>query len=151
MKWRFLEPKDFEWMVAISKEHHKESDWSEVTYSEDKVTNYIQTAIKDPNYFAIIVEEDDKRIGFMAGRILEYPFSEETFARELDLYVEPKHRNGMAGIFMMKKFIEWATVKKAREVLFEPRLSDGKIKKFDAMAKRLGMEHFANAYRRKLT
>ena len=151
MKWRFLEPKDFEWMVAISKEHHKESDWSEVTYSEDKVTNYIQTAIKDPNYFAIIVEEDDKRIGFMAGRILEYPFSEETFARELDLYVEPKHRTSKAGIFMMKKFIEWATVKKAREVLFEPRLSDGKIKKFDAMAKRLGMEHFANAYRRKLT
>jgi hypothetical protein len=138
-------------MVAISKEHHKESDWSEVTYSEDKVTNYIQTAIKDPNYFAIIVEEDDKRIGFMTGRILEYPFSEETFARELDLYVEPKHRTSKAGIFMMKKFIEWATVKKAREVLFEPRLSDGKIKKFDAMAKRLGMEHFANAYRRKLT
>ena len=102
MKWRFLGPKDFEWMVAISKEHHKESDWSEVTYSEDKVTNYIQTAIKDPNYFAIIVEEDDKRIGFMAGKILEYPFSEETFARELDLYGEPKHRNGMAGIFMMK-------------------------------------------------
>jgi hypothetical protein len=56
----------------------------------------------------------------------------------------------MAGIFMMKKFIEWATVKKAREVLFEPRLSDGTIKKFDAMASRLGMEHFANAYRRKL-
>ena len=138
MKWRFLGPKDFEWMVAISKEHHKESDWSEVTYSEDKVRNYIQTAIKDPNYFAIIVKEDDKRIGFMAGRIL-------------DLYVEPKHRNGMAGIFMMKKFIEWATVKKAREVLFEPRLSDGAIKKFDAMAKRLGMEHLANAYRRKLT
>ena len=50
---------------------------------------------------------------------------------------------------MMKKFIEWATVKKAREVLFEPRLSDGTIKKFDAMAKRLGMEHFANAYRRR--
>ena len=144
MKWRFLGPKDFEWMVAISKEHHKESDWSEVTYSEDKVRNYIQTAIKDPNYFAIIVKEDDKRIGFMAGRILEYPFSEETFARELDLYVEPKHRNGMAGIFMMKKFIDWATVKKAR-------LSDNAVKKFDAMAKRLGMEHFANAYRRKLT
>ena len=86
----------------------------------------------------------------MAGRILEYPFSEETFARELDLYVEPKHRNGMAGIFMMKKFMDWAKINNAVEVLFEPRLSDGAIKKFDAMAKRLGMEHFANAYRRKL-
>jgi hypothetical protein len=36
-----------------------------------------------------------------------------------------------------------------REVLFEPRLSDNAVKKFDAMAKRLGMEHFANAYRRR--
>jgi len=35
-------------------------------------------------------------------------------------------------------------------VYFEPRLSDNETKKFDAMAKRLGMEHFANAYRRKL-
>ena len=151
MKWRFVGPQDYEWVIAASKEHHKESDWSEVEHNDVKAKQYFDVAITDPNYFAIIVEEDDKRIGFMAGRILEYPFSEETFARELDLYVEPKHRNGMAGIFMMKKFIEWATVKKAREVLFEPRLSDGAIKKFDAMAKRLGMEHLANAYRRKLT
>ena len=150
MEWRFAEPNDFKWIQKFSREHHEESDWSEVEYSEDKVKGYITTALKDPNYFAIIVEEEDKRIGFMAGRILEYSFSKETFARELDLYVEPKHRNGMAGIFMMKKFIEWSTVKRAREVLFEPRLSDGAIKKFDAMAKRLGMEHFANAYRRKL-
>ena len=51
---------------------------------------------------------------------------------------------------MMKKFMDWAKVNNAIEVLFEPRLSDGTIKKFDAMAKRLGMEHLANAYRRKL-
>jgi len=65
------------------------------------------------------------------------------------LYVDPKHRNGMAGIFMMKKFMDWAKIKGVREVLFEPRLSDNAVKKFDAMAKRLGMEHFANAYRRR--
>ncbi len=36
----------------------------------------------------------------------------------------------------MKKFMDWAKVNNAIEVLFEPRLSDGTIKKFDAMAKR---------------
>ena len=86
----------------------------------------------------------------MVGRLLEYSFSHEKFARELDLYVEPTQRNGMAGIFMMRKFMDWAKVNGAHEVYFEPRLSDNEIKKFDAMAKRLGMEHFANAYRRKL-
>ena len=86
----------------------------------------------------------------MAGKLLEYSFSHEKFARELDLYVVPSKRKGTAGIFMMKKFMDWAKVNNAVEVLFEPRLSDGTIKKFDAMAKRLGMEHLANAYRRKL-
>ena len=145
-----MEPNDFEWMMYITKEHHAESDWSEVEYDEKKVEGYINTAINDPNYFGIVALKDEERIGFMAGKMLEYNFSREKFARELELYVEPTKRNGMAGIFMMKKFIEWATSKKAREVLFEPRLSDGTIKKFDAMAKRLGMEHLANAYRRKL-
>ena len=88
---------------------------------------------------------------FMAGRLLEYYFSRKLYARQIDLYVEPTHRNGMTGIFMMRKFIEWAKINGALEVYFEPRLSDNEIKKFDAMAKRLGMEHFANAYRRKLT
>jgi len=46
--------------------------------------------------------------------------------------------------------MDWAKINGAYEVYFEPRLSDNETKKFDAMAKRLGMEHFANAYRRKL-
>ena len=57
----------------------------------------------------------------------------------------------MAGIFMMRKFIEWAKMNGALEVYFEPRLSDNETTKFKAMAKRLGMEHFGNAYRRQLT
>ena len=150
MIWRFFEPNDLEWLVNVSKKHHEESDWSEVEYSEDKVKGYIDTALKDPNYFAIVVEKDGEKIGFMVGRLLEYSFSHEKFARELDLYVVPSKRKGMSGIFMMKKFMDWAKINNAIEMLFEPRLSDGAIKKFDAMAKRLGMEHFANAYRRKL-
>ena len=151
MEWRFLEPNDFEWMMDVSKEHHAESDWSEVEYSEDKVAGYINVVINDPNYFGIVALRDEKKIGFMAGMLLEYRFSREKFAKELEVYVVPEERTKMAGIFMMKKFMDWAEMNGAREVYFEPRLSDNEIKKFDAMAKRLGMEHFANAYRRKLT
>ena len=150
MKWRFLGPRDFKWMMEVSKKHHEESDWKKIEYSEEKVEKYIRTAANDPTYFAIIVEEDDKKIGFMSGRLLEYPFSYKLFARELDLYVVPKHRTGMAGVFMMRKFIDWAKINKAVEVFFEPRLSDNETNKFKALAKRLGMSHFANAYRRQL-
>ena len=145
-----MEPNDFKWMMQITKEHHAESDWSEVEYDEEKVAEYIGAAINDPNYFGIVALKDEERIGFMVGRLLEYNFSREKFARELELYVEPTKRNGMAGIFMMRKFMDWAKMNGAYEVSFEPRLSDNETKKFDAMAKRLGMEHFANAYRRKL-
>ena len=149
MEWRFLEPNDFEWMMNVSREHHEESDWSEVEYDDEKVEGYISTAINDPNYFAIIALKDEKRIGFVCGRLLEYSFSHEKFARELELYVEPTQRNGMAGIFMMRKFMDWSKMNGANEVYFEPHLSDNETNKFKAMAKRLGMEHFANAYRRR--
>ena len=151
MEWRFLEPNDFEWMMNVSKEHHEESDWSEVEYDEGKVEKYVGSMTNDPNYFGIVALKDEERIGFMAGRLLEYYFSRKLYARQIDLYVIPTHRTVMAGVFMMRKFIEWAKMKGALEVYFEPRLSDNEIKKFDAMARRLGMEHFANAYRRKLT
>ena len=138
MKWRFVEPQDYEWVIAASKNHHKESDWSEVEYNDVKANQYLDVAITDPNYFAILVEKGDKRIGFMAGRILEYSYSYETFAKELELYVDPKHRNGMAGIFMMKKFMDWAKIKGVREVLFEPRLSDNAVKNRSRVLSRLG-------------
>ena len=114
------------------------------------MARYIDTATNDPNYFGIVALKDEEKIGFMVGRLLEYSFSREKFARELELYVAPTHRNGMTGIFMMRKFMDWAKMNGAHEAYFEPRLSDNETKKFDAMAKRLGMEHFANAYRRKL-
>ena len=151
MEWRFFEPNDFKWVMDISKEHHAESDWSEVEYDEEKVAKYVDSMINDPSYFGIVALRDEKKIGFMAGMLLEYRFSREKFAKELEVYVVPEERTKMAGIFMMKKFMDWAEMNGAREVYFEPRLSDNEIKKFDAMAKRLGMEHFANAYRRKLT
>jgi hypothetical protein len=50
---------------------------------------------------------------------------------------------------MMKKFIEWAKAMKANEVYFEPS-TNGKLDKFDAMAKRLGMEISSKTYRKKL-
>ena len=57
MKWRFVEPQDYEWVIAASKDHHKESDWSEVEYNDVKAKRYFDVAIKDPNYFAILVEK----------------------------------------------------------------------------------------------
>jgi len=55
----------------------------------------------------------------------------------------------MVAITLMKKFIDWAKTMKANEILFEPS-TNGDINKFDAMAKRLGMEITSKIYRKKL-
>ena len=52
-------------------------------------------------------------------------------------------------MFMMKKFIEWAKNNKAREVHFEPSVNGGSVDKYDAFAKKLGMNKEPN-YRIKL-
>jgi hypothetical protein len=70
-------------------------------------------------------------------------------ARENELCVVPEYRGSMVAITLMKKFIEWAKTMKADEVLFEPS-TNGDINKFDAMAKRLGMEMTSKTYRKKL-
>jgi hypothetical protein len=78
----------------------------------------------------------------MTGEIHQFSFMQDVFARESELYVIPSERGKMGGLFMMKKFLDWAKNNKAREVYFEPS-TNGDINKFDKMAKRLGMKREA--------
>jgi hypothetical protein len=127
-----------------------ESEWKdELEYDTEKIKNYFFSAISNPNIFSIVsLDESEKPTGFLTGMLLQYNFSDATYAREMDLYVLPSKRGGMAAIQMMKKFIEWAKGKGAKEVYFEP--SRGVKNNFDAMAKRLDMENISTVYRKKL-
>ena len=94
------------------------------------------------------MDESEKPTGFLTGMLMQYNFSDATYAREIDLYVLPSKRGGITAVQMMKKFIEWAKGKGAKEVYFEP--SRGVKNNFDAMAKRLDMENIRTVYRKKL-
>ena len=48
-----------------------------------------------------------------------------------------------------KGIIEWAKAMKAKELFFEPS-TNGELDKFDAMAKRLGMNITSKTYRKSL-
>ena len=91
----------------------------------------------------------EKKIGFMTGYVTQFSFMKDVFAKEAELYIVPSERGKMGGLFMMKKFIEWAKNKKVREIHFEPSANGGNVKKFDALAKKLGMKKEPN-YRIKL-
>ena len=128
----------------------KESEWKdELEYDTEKIKKYIFSSISNPSIFSMVsLDEDEKPTGFLTGMLLQYNFNDATYAREIDLYVVPSKRGGMTAVQMMKKFIEWAKGKGAKEVYFEP--SRGVKNNFDAMAKRLDMENISTVYRKKL-
>ena len=118
-----------------------------VEFNEDKVIQYFNFAIKKPDGFAIIAEDDDRPIGFLISDIGEYAVGKQKIAKNLELYVVPEKRGGKAGLMMMRNFIKWAEMNNATEIIFAPS-SMNKINKFDAFAKRLGMKATAKVYKR---
>ena len=141
MEWRFFEEGDLEWILKITKDMFDESEWNDGVYDKDKVKQYFYHVRDNPSFmFGIIALRGEKKIGFMTGEIHQFSFMKDIFARESELYIIPSERGKMGALFMMKKFMEWAKSNKAREIYFEPSINGGKIDKFDALAKRLGME-----------
>jgi len=139
--WRFFEGDDLEWILKVTKDMFEESEWSDGEYDKDKVKRYFYHVLDSPLFmFGIIALRGEKRIGFMTGEISQFSFMKDIFARESELYVIPSERGKMGALFMMKKFMEWAKNNKAREIYFEPSINGGNLDKFDALAKRLGME-----------
>ena len=150
MEWRFFKEDDLEWILKATKDMFEESEWSDGEYDKDKVTRYFYHVIDNPLYmFGIIATKGEEKIGFMTGEIIQFSFMKDVFAKESELYVIPSERGKMGGLFMMKKFIEWAKNNKVREVHFEPSVNGGSIDKYDALAKKLGMNKEPN-YRIKL-
>ena len=150
IKWRFFEEPDLDRIIKTTKEMFSESEWKEGKYDEDKVKQYFYHVIDQPTImFGAIGLKDEERAGFMTGQVGEFSFMKAKFARESDLFVLPKYRGSQVAITLMKKFIEWAKGMNAKEVYLQPA-TNGKLNKFDAMAKRLGMDIVSKTYRKKL-
>ena len=150
MEWRFFEENDLDWILKATKDMFDESEWSDGEYDKDKVIRYFYHVLDNPLFmFGIITLKGEERTGFMTGEIHQFSFMNDVFARESELYVIPSERGKMGGLFMMKKFMEWAKNNKAREVYFEPSVNGGSVDKYDALAKKLGMKKEPN-YRIKL-
>jgi L-amino acid N-acyltransferase YncA len=116
-----------------------------VEINEEKVKDYFFAAMNKPNMFGIIATKKEEPIGFMIGCILEFPYSKDTFSRQLELYVIPEERGKMTGIQLMKKFVDWSEMNKVKEVILSVSEQVGS---FDKVAKRLGMEKIGTNYRR---
>jgi hypothetical protein len=146
MEWRFFEEKDLYWIQKVSEDFLKESAWgNRVEINKEKVIDYFFAAMNKPNMFGIVSLKKEEPTGFMIGCLLEFPYSKDKFAKQLELYVVPKERGKMTGIQMMKKFIDWSKMQGAQEVIFDVSTQVGS---FDKLAQRLGMEEVGKSYRK---
>jgi len=146
MEWRFFQKKDLYWIQQVSEDFLKESAWgNRVEINKEKVINYFFAAMNKPNMFGIVSLKEEKPTGFMIGCLLEFPYSKDKFAKQLELYVVPKERGKMTGIQMMNKFINWSKMQGAQEVIFDVSTQVGS---FDKLAQRLGMEEVGKSYRK---
>jgi len=146
MEWRFFQKKDLYWIQQVSEDFLKESAWgNRVEINKEKVINYFFAAMNKPNMFGIVSLKKEEPTGFMIGCLLEFPYSKDKFAKQLELYVVPKERGKMTGIQMMKKFIDWSKMQGAQEVIFDVSTQVGS---FDKLAQRLGMKEVGKSYRK---
>ena len=146
MEWRFFQKKDLYWIQKVSEDFLKESAWgNRVEINKEKVINYFFAAMNKPNMYGIVSLKKEEPTGFMIGCLLEFPYSKDKFAKQLELYVVPKERGKMTGVQMMKKFINWSKMQGAQEVIFDVSTQIGS---FDKLAQRLGMEEVGKSYRK---
>lgn len=64
----------------------------------------------------VFVAEEKEIVGFICGALHEQFFTQQKFANDMALFVEPKHRGGSAAFKLVKAFENWAKEKGASHV-----------------------------------
>lgn len=89
---------------------HDESPYREIPTKPDKVNELILSfLVGSPDRICILLKEDGKSVGIIAGIVTEPTFCELKIAHELIWYVLPAYRGGLGGMRLRKAFEYWAS------------------------------------------
>jgi len=113
---RLAEEKDTQSIVELGKEMIEEGRYSYVTYSPEKVKEFVRRYINSPNKLLLVSEIKGRICGFFFGFIAPFNFSNDLFASEELWYMQKESRGKRDGVVMIKQFIEWSKRCKAVEV-----------------------------------
>ncbi|KVF08988.1 hypothetical protein WJ04_09160 [Burkholderia vietnamiensis] len=87
---------------------HQESRFRVFAFSDEKVAGVFGNCIASPVGIAFVAESDDEPIGFAMGEICPHPLFDSLMAFEYGIYVLPEHRGRMAGLRLVKAYVEAA-------------------------------------------
>lgn len=98
--------------------HHEDSCFKICKYDEEVVKDNVKNLwTKNPNYLALVAEDENKHVyGMFVGFINYFFFSHRVWAGELFLYIDKNKRGTYAAIKILKKFERWAKLKGACQI-----------------------------------
>lgn len=118
---RAAENRDIARIVEMAERMAKESNFSSLSFSPERVASMCKTLIS--NGFAVVAEHDGEIIGGMLGDIHIPWFSGDSMGTDLGLYIEPQHRNGLLAAKLIKRFEDWCIGFGAKQI--RPGISTG--------------------------
>lgn len=108
---------DLERLVALAALMHAESRFRIFRFAPHKVRAVLQGLIDSPDGGLVLVAVDDETgeiVGAMALLCAEQWFSDELVVQDFGLFVDPKHRGGVAAVRLVAEGERWARERGAR-------------------------------------
>ena len=115
-------------LAELGKVLHQTSAFAGMTLDLDKSASYLISLILNTSgdYFVWVAENDaGEVVGGMAGYCVPSWFGPDKLASDISLFIKPEARGGMAAVRLIKKFIEWAKERGAKQI--RPGVSTGEI------------------------
>lgn len=99
---------DINAIVAMGVNVHFESEYRNLTYSQDKVEKLCRKCIGNPSCFVRVAEESSSIIAIFAAYLAQTYFSDDLVSQDILVYVVPGRRGSQAFFRLCLAYIGWA-------------------------------------------
>ena len=103
-------------LIALGAEMHEESVYRNLDFDPLKLWHLGDQIMANPDtHCAFVYEKDGEIIGFVAGYAMPHFFGNDLTSGDFAVYVDRRHRNGMVGVKLIKKYIQWCDTMGVKE------------------------------------
>jgi GNAT superfamily N-acetyltransferase len=139
--------KDANILLSLGKRLHDESEYSVLSFNDDKALEHIKFMLDDENHAVFVADYHGDIIGMLCAECSTMYFSDEKVAGEHMIFVVPEMRGSTAFSRMVSEFATWAS-DNGSKILYLRTTSGINAKEVDNIYHRLGFDRVGGIYRR---
>ena len=115
---RQLEFNDIKETILCCARYHKESEYKNIPFNNEKLADFFLATLNNPDYFFKVFEKENKIIGLFAAHLNTYIFSHSVLAEDLAWYLDKNERgSGNTAVKILSQYKQWAKERNAVEAL----------------------------------